>query len=161
MTDNFHPCPEFLVDKDGGLVSPHIFVDRDIYQRELTAIFARCWLYLGHESQLARPGDFLTTYMGADPVLVTKAPDGSLHAYLNSCRHRGMRVCQADEGNTQTFTCPYHGWTYGSDGTLRGVPQERKLYRNRLARERWGLIPVARLDTYKGLIFATFDPAAP
>jgi len=73
MTDNFHPCPEFLVDKDGGLVSPRIFVDRDIYQRELTTIFARCWLYLGHESQLARPGDFFTTYMGEESALVTKA----------------------------------------------------------------------------------------
>jgi 3-phenylpropionate/trans-cinnamate dioxygenase subunit alpha len=161
MTDNFQPHPEPLVDKDGGLVSPRIFVDHDIYQRELTAIFARCWLYLGHESQLAHPGDFFTTYMGQEPVLVTKAADSSIHAFLNSCRHRGMRICQADEGNASTFTCPYHGWTYGNDGTLRGVPLERELYRNELARERWSLIPVAQLDTYKGLIFATFDPSAP
>src|SRR5712692_11926178 len=88
------------------LVSPRIFVDRDIYQRELATIFARCWLYLGHESQLARPGDFFTTYMGAEPVLVTKAADGSIHAHLNSCRHRGMRICQADEGNNPDLYLP-------------------------------------------------------
>ncbi len=155
-----HYC-EPLVEKDGGLVSPRIFADRDIYERELTDIFARSWLYLGHESQLAQPGDFFTAYMGEEPVLVTKAQDGVIRASLNSCRHRGMRVCHADAGNAATFTCSYHGWTYGNNGTLRGVPLERELYGDGLDHSRLSLIPVAQLDTYKGLIFATFDASAP
>src|SRR5262245_58297009 len=84
---------------------------------------------------------------------------GRLRAFLNLCRHRGNRVCRADRGNTKLFTCSYHGWTYSTDGKLAIVPMT-EAFRN-LDRDQWGLIPVAQLDSYKGLIFATFDPEAP
>jgi phenylpropionate dioxygenase-like ring-hydroxylating dioxygenase large terminal subunit len=77
------------------------------------------------------------------------------------CRHRGNRLCRADAGNAATFTCAYHGWTYRNDGRLVGVPYLKEAYYNELDRERWGLAPVAQLDNYKGLLFATFDPEAP
>ncbi|HJU16168.1 MAG TPA: aromatic ring-hydroxylating dioxygenase subunit alpha, partial [Stellaceae bacterium] len=95
------------------------------------------------------------------PVLVVRDTAGTVRAFLNVCRHRGNRLCRADSGNAASFTCAYHGWTYGNDGRLTGVPYLKEAYHNELQRERWGLVPVAQLDNYKGLWFATFDPAAP
>jgi len=153
--------PNRLVDDGNGLVSRRIFIEPEIYEQELERIFARCWLYLYHETQIPRPGDFLTTYLGEDPVLVVRDNDGRVHAFLNVCRHRGNRLCRADAGNAASFTCAYHGWTYRNDGRLVGVPYLKEAYHGELERDRWGLMPVAQLDDYKGLYFATFDPQAP
>jgi len=148
-----------LVDPEGGLVNRRIFADREIYELEREHLFARCWLYLGHESEVPHPGDFVTTYMGEEPVILCRDLTGRLRAFLNLCRHRGNRVCRADRGNTKLFTCSYHGWTYSTDGKLAIVPMT-EAFRN-LDRDQWGLIPVAQLDSYKGLIFATFDRESP
>jgi len=150
-----------LVDAERGLISRRIFIEPEIYEQELTQIFARCWLYLCHDSQIPLPGDFFTTTMGEDPVLVVRDTSGKVGAFLNVCRHRGNRLCRADTGNAASFTCAYHGWTYRNDGTLAGVPYLKEAYHNELDRGDWGLVPVAQLDNYKGLWFATFDPAAP
>ncbi len=150
-----------FVDTEQGLLDREIFVSRDIHEQELERIFARCWLFLGHESQIPDAGDFLAAYMGEDPVLLWRGEDGKVRAFLNMCRHRGNRVCRADRGNAGSLMCTYHGWCYGSDGRLTGVPGMKEIYGNELDMTQWGLVEVAQLDIWKGLIFATFDPEAP
>jgi phenylpropionate dioxygenase-like ring-hydroxylating dioxygenase large terminal subunit len=150
-----------LVDVERGIISREIFVSEEIYRQELERVFARAWLLLGHESQIPRPGDFFVTSTGEESVILCRDAAGRIRAYLNSCRHRGMKVCRYDEGNTVEFLCPYHGWSYGTDGALLGVPFARDAYGQQLDRSRWGLIEVPYLENYKGLIWATWDPDAP
>ena len=150
-----------LVDTDSGLISRRIFIEDEIYQEELERIFARCWLFLCHETQIPKPGDFITTYMGEDSVLVMRDTSGRVDAFLNVCPHRGNRLCRADNGNASAFICAYHGWTFGNDGNLKAVPNLQDAYYNDLNLSEWGLVQVAQLDIYKGLVFATFDKNAP
>jgi len=146
---------------DKGLISPEIFIDEGIYRQELKMLFGRAWLFLAHDSMIPNPGDFLNTYMGGDPVIVARQRDGSVKAYLNACRHRGMKVCRAEDGNARNFMCTYHGWTYDIAGNLVNVPSLDDAYHGELDTGKWGLVQVAQIDCYRGLWFATFDSAAP
>src|SRR5689334_22919543 len=150
-----------LVDTEQGFISREIFVDPDLYKEELDKVFTRAWLFIGHESLIPNPGDFYTTRMGEESVILCRDKKGVVHAFLNSCRHRGMKVCRYESGNTSIFTCPYHSWTYTTDGKLQGVPQYRSLYDAQLDRDANSLVAVAKLAIYKGTIWATWDRNAP
>jgi 3-phenylpropionate/trans-cinnamate dioxygenase alpha subunit len=154
------PCDSYVA-HDGTWLKSEIFSDASLYELEKSRVFGRSWLLLGHVSQLPEPGSFLRTFMGEESVLVTRDRNGRIRAHLNACRHRGFQVCQEDRGTAHRFQCRYHGWTYGTDGTLIGVPGEESIYYREIDKRQWGLIPVAQVDTYKGLIFGNFNPDAP
>ena len=150
-----------LVDLHNGTVSRDIFVSGSVYRQELDHIFPRSWLFVGHESQVPKPGDYFVSCMGEESVILCRDRSERLHVFLNSCMHRGMKVCRYDEGNTAVFTCPYHGWSYAADGALVGVPYFKDAYHEKLDKSQWGLVEVAQLENYKGSVWATWDPAAP
>ena len=107
-----------LVDPALGTVARDVFVDRGVFETEMERIFARGWLFVGHESLIPKPNDYFASRMGQDPVILTRDSQGGVHVLLNSCRHRGMKVCLYDHGNTRNFVCPYHGWSYSTDGRV-------------------------------------------
>jgi phenylpropionate dioxygenase-like ring-hydroxylating dioxygenase large terminal subunit len=149
-----------LVDAQRGLVSREIFVNEQLFREELEKLYTRAWLFIGHESQIPKRGDFFTSRMGAESVILVRDREMKIHVFLNTCRHRGMRVCRYDEGNTSNFVCPYHAWSYTTDGRLAGVPMADELYPG-LDKSQWSLIEVPKLANYKGTIWASWDPAAP
>jgi len=146
-----------LVDVAAGLIARDIFVRDDIYAEELERVFARAWLFVGHESQIPEAGDFILGRMAEESVIVNRDRHGKVHVFLNNCRHRGMRVCRYDHGNAQRFACPYHAWVYSDEGRLIAVPKLESAYHNQLDRDRFGLIE-ARVASYHGFLFACWDP---
>jgi phenylpropionate dioxygenase-like ring-hydroxylating dioxygenase large terminal subunit len=150
-----------LVSLERGEVDRRIYSDPEIFELEMERIFARSWLFLCHESQIPEPGDFFQSVMGRDNVLVVRQRDGSIKAMLNTCAHRGNAVCRAEEGNARNFLCTYHGWSYGIDGRLNGVPGFKTFYDGQLDKSRHGLAQVAQVANYKGFVFGTHDASAP
>ncbi|MCH9016630.1 MAG: aromatic ring-hydroxylating dioxygenase subunit alpha [Chloroflexi bacterium] len=150
-----------MVDVDAGAISREIFVNEDIYRQEQEQVFAQAWLFVGHESQITKPGDYFVSSMGEESVILCRDREGQVNIFLNSCRHRGMKVCRYDEGNTPVFSCPYHGWSYATDGKLVGVPYFKDAYQETLDKSKWGLIKVPQMYNYKGSIWATWDKKAP
>ena len=149
-----------IIDVETGALDRRIFVDEDIYREELEKIFGRAWQMIGHVSLVPNRNDFFHTYMGEDPVILTRDNNGALHAFLNMCRHRGNRIVRADEGNAKNFMCTYHGWTFSNDGRLEHVPGITEAYYGDLPVENLSLIE-AKVDTYAGIVFATWDQEAP
>ena len=149
-----------LVNIRSGLISREVFVSEEIYQQELEQVFNRSWLFVGHESQIPKPGDYFVSCMGEESVILCRDRENQIHVFLNSCRHRGMKVCRYDEGNTPVFTCPYHGWSYATDGKLVGVPFYKDAYHGKLDKSQWGLVEVPQMFNYKGSIWATWDESA-
>ena len=149
-----------IVDLEAGHISREIFVNEDIYAQEQERIFATSWLFVGHETQVSKPGDFFVSCMGEESVILCRDREGAIHVFLNSCTHRGMKVCRYDEGNTPVFSCPYHGWSFATNGKLVGVPYFKDAYQGSLDKSKWGLIEVPQMYNYKGSIWATWDKNA-
>jgi PAH dioxygenase large subunit len=144
------------VDVQRGLVSRDIFVSDDVCKLEMERIFDRTWVFLAHETEIAKPGDFVARNMGRAPVVVVRDSGGTIHGLLNSCRHRGAKICRADSGNARHFVCPYHGWTYEQSGRLMTTTFDRHFPKD-FDFSQHGLARVPRVEIYKGLIFGSWN----
>ncbi|MEP7246559.1 MAG: aromatic ring-hydroxylating dioxygenase subunit alpha, partial [Gammaproteobacteria bacterium] len=132
------------------------YVDADIFELELDLIFYREWLFAAHTAELAVTGSYLTLQIGAYPIVLVRAGDGTINAFINSCRHRGARLCPAERGVTPKLVCPYHQWTYSLDGKLFSA----RFMGPQFDRTPWGLRRV-RCETVAGYIFVCIAEEPP
>lgn len=145
-----------------GRVHRSVYADPAVFEAEMERIFGRAWVYVGHESQVREPGDFVAARIGRRPMVVTRHSDGRVHVLHNQCAHRGAMVVAEDAGSAREFVCCYHGWTYGTDGRLVRVPL-RHGYPGHFDPGDPGTAMVAapRVDSYRGFIFASLAPDGP
>ena len=139
-----------------------VYTDPAIFALEQARVFGRAWLYVGHESELARAGDFLLTRLGPDEVILVRQDDDGLALLHNRCAHRGACIVGAAAGNVRVFRCPYHAWTYRLDGSLAGVPMAQTYPPEfNSADPARGLARVARVTSYRGFVFASHANTGP
>ena len=137
-----------------------IYTEPAIFQAEMTQVFGAVWVYLGHESQIAKNDDFFTTRLGLRPIILLRDSQGVIRALFNRCTHRGTTLCRKDKGTARTFTCPYHGWSYLNSGKLRAVPWPDG-YACDFKDAKYNVAQVPRVDSYRGFIFGTLNLDAP
>ena len=142
-----------------GEIPLSILNNGEIHELEMERIFTRNWIFIGFEDEVPSPGDYHLRYIGKDEFIFVRDEKGSINVILNSCRHRGTAVCEAQSGNSSHFRCPYHGWTYANNGSLVAYPRKETAYSGMNVKD-WGLIR-ARVESYDGLVFACLDPTAP
>lgn len=130
-----------------------VYEDAKIFQAELEGIWYRTWVYIGHESEVPQPNDFVMKSIGPQPVIMTRDGEGKIHLLQNRCSHRGNEVCLKRKGNATSFTCQYHGWSFGTNGDLRSMPFASGY--EGVDKGKLGLGCVPRVDSYKGFVFGS------
>ncbi|GAA4344282.1 aromatic-ring-hydroxylating dioxygenase subunit alpha [Pigmentiphaga soli] len=160
------PRPAWDREKLRSLVRPDrvhraLYVDPELFELEMRRVFGAAWVYVGHESQVPDPGDYVATRIGLDPVLLTRDDAGKLHLIHNRCAHRGLEVATAESGNARLFRCAYHGWAYRADGALAAMPQRRSYPGVDAADPQWSMRAVPRVDSYRGFVFASLAAEGP
>lgn len=147
------------VDNDRKLfkVPRQSFVDQSVFEAERRVIFDRCWLYLGHVSEVAKPGQFVTRSVGGRNLIFNRDASGRVNAFMNTCPHRGATVCRDRAGTAKNFQCFYHGWVFGADGTLKDQPGKDSYCEGFNAEGGGNLVPAPRHEEYRGFHFVAFE----
>ncbi|HEY8711091.1 MAG TPA: Rieske (2Fe-2S) protein, partial [Burkholderiaceae bacterium] len=133
------------------------FVDTNVFEAERDAIFNRCWLYLGHASELAKPGQFVTRTVAGRNVIFNRDAGGKVNAFMNTCPHRGATVCRDRAGTAKNFQCFYHGWVFGNDGKLKDQPGKESYCEGFNDEGGANLVTAPRHEEYRGFHFIAFD----
>jgi phenylpropionate dioxygenase-like ring-hydroxylating dioxygenase large terminal subunit len=139
-----------------------VFIDDELFQLEMEHLFPNTWVYVGHDSQIPNPGDFYTTTIGTQPVLMVRHTDGTVKVLHNRCPHKGVKIAAEPCGNTgKFFRCPYHAWTFRTDGTLLGIPLKKGYENTGLEQSAagQGLSCVRHVHNYRGFVFAKINDA--
>jgi phenylpropionate dioxygenase-like ring-hydroxylating dioxygenase large terminal subunit len=142
---------------ENGRVHCRIYTDPAIFELEMQRIFYRTWVYIGHVSELPKPGDYRVRRIGRQPVILARGADEVVRVFMNRCRHRGSVVCEKESGRTKYFRCWFHGWVYDTSGKLVEVTG-REAYGPDFKQEEMGLAQAPRFDDYRGFIFASLAP---
>lgn len=151
-----------IEDQDNGRyqMNRSVFTDEELFELEMKYIFEGNWVYLAHESQIPNVGDYFTTYMGRQPIVITRGKDGGLNALINACSHRGAMLCRRKTDNRTTLTCPFHGWTFNNTGKLLKAKDQRGGgYPEQFNKDgSHDLTKVARFESYRGFLFGSLAP---
>jgi choline monooxygenase len=131
------------------------YLDPAMERLEFERVFAANWQAIGRIDQVTRAGDFFTAEFAGEPIVAVRGADGRLRAFFNVCRHHAAAVATAPCGHAQSFRCPYHGWNYGLDGSLKGMPEFAGVCN--FDRAGNGLVPVA-VDTWENFVFVNLAP---
>jgi len=142
-------------------VNREAFRSEDVLARERRLIWDRSWLYLGHETEVPKRGDFKQRTLAGRPLIFARDSTDRVRAYLNACPHRGTILCRETEGNAKTFQCFYHAWTFANTGELVGIPDPAAYPPERGFAAEMGLRTVPRLENYRGFVFASFAADGP
>ena len=143
-------------------VDRSIYNDPEILEVEYRNIFEANWVFLCHEAHIKNRGDFFATHIGRQPVFVVRKPDGSIGCYLNACGHRGATLVTRRVGNAIEFVCPYHGFCFDTSGNCTAVSAPRTGWsQHRLDLSEFNLTPIARIDSYRGLVFGSLAGDVP
>jgi len=144
-----------LYDAENALVATAMYEDPALFAEEMEKIFKNTWVWVAHESEFPDKGSFKLSTVGLEPVIVVRDRKGAIHCMVNRCRHRAATVCEVKKGKTSSFQCPYHGWGYGLDGSLRALPYPEQ-YGDDFNKDQHGLLKL-RTEAYNGMVFATFN----
>ena len=143
-------------------VHPSAFSSEELFELEIKYIFERTWVFLTIDSQLPNPNDFVSTWIARTPVLVTRDSSGTVRAFLNVCRHKGAMLCPTARGNKRNHVCPYHGWAYDASGKNVHIKDRKDgHYSADFDAQEHDLVPLARVASYKGLIFGSLSSDVP
>jgi phenylpropionate dioxygenase-like ring-hydroxylating dioxygenase large terminal subunit len=146
-------------------VRRELYTDAAIFEEEMAHIHERVWTYVGHESQVPKPGDYYTVQIGRQPMILVRGSDGKVNVLYNRCPHRGNMICGDVKGNTgEQFRCSYHAWTFHHDGRLKNIPMMESGYSGtRFTRDNpdCNMKPAARVQSYRGFVFASLAEDGP
>jgi len=154
---------ELIVDdRQNGIfrVNRTLMTSPDVYELERATLFDHYWLYVGHDSEIPRPGDFVRRGVGGRPLIFLRDSAGTVRMHFNTCTHRGATLCREDSGNTRLFQCFYHAWSFDTAGKLVVTPGADG-YSSGFDRGHYNLVAPARVDSYRGLWFVNYDAQAP
>ena len=141
-----------------------VYTHPEIFTLEMRHLWSRAWIYIGHESQVAKPGDYVTVDLAGQPVILIRHADGAVHVLHNRCAHKGAKLLTQTCGNTGRFMrCPYHAWSYRTDGSLLGIPLKASYENTRFGDcdAAKGMARVAHVESYRGFVFARLSADGP
>ncbi|PPR11926.1 MAG: 2-halobenzoate 1,2-dioxygenase large subunit [Alphaproteobacteria bacterium MarineAlpha11_Bin1] len=142
-------------------VHKDFYISPEVFDIEMDRIFGRSWLFLGHTSQVPEPGDYITTTIARQPIIMSRHRDGEVHVMFNRCTHRGAQVCLEQRGNAKRFECPYHAWVFNTDGGFAGAPYPKRYPDGFLKSEQLDLAKLPRMHIYRGFVFGSLSDEGP
>jgi nitrite reductase/ring-hydroxylating ferredoxin subunit len=145
-------------------VDRRVYIDPEIFELEMERIWGKAWIYIAHESQIPGPGDFFTTELARQPVLLVRQNEDTFNLFFNRCAHKGTKVLELESGRASLIRCGYHGWTYKTDGSCHSITGGEEAYKSlglTKASPCMSLGRLPRVDSYRGFIFASLAPEAP
>ena len=136
-----------------------VYINQEVYELEIQHLFKNTWVYIGHTSQIPNKGDFYTTAIGDQPLIMVRHNNETVNVLENRCAHRGVELVAETQGNVKNFQCPYHAWTYRTDGSLLGIPKKEGYVSTNFSKScaQKGLVAIKNVKVYREFVFVRLN----